>query len=155
MKSWNSLMLLVGLLLLIAILGIFLEIFNSENPDRKADNSFCGVKSEYPSHYLSMNDSVNINIGKSLFRELCASCHNKNMTDDLTGPALYGAFKRFDSDTLKIFRYLKDPAKYLATENDQRMILLHEEFGKMTKPRDNNLSNNELQSILLFIERIY
>ena len=29
--------------------------------------------------------------GKTLFKDNCASCHNKNMKDDMTGPALGGA----------------------------------------------------------------
>ena len=33
--------------------------------------------------------------GKALFKKNCASCHNKNMKDDMTGPALGGAEERW------------------------------------------------------------
>ena len=33
--------------------------------------------------------------GKDLFRNLCASCHNRNMVQDMTGPALGGVQERW------------------------------------------------------------
>ena len=33
--------------------------------------------------------------GKDLFRNLCGSCHNKNMVQDMTGPALGGVQERW------------------------------------------------------------
>ena len=36
-----------------------------------------------------------ISLGSVLFKNQCASCHNKNMRDDLTGPALAGVEKRW------------------------------------------------------------
>ncbi len=157
MKNWNSLIFLVGLLLVMVIAGIFMEIFRSENSNREEEtyDAFCAVRSEYPSHYLSRNDSINMEIGKALFRKLCAMCHNKTMTEDMTGPALEGALKRFDGDTLKLFRYVKNQAKYLQTEKDKRMIALNEEWSKMAKPPNEELTLNELKSILLYIEKKY
>lgn len=35
--------------------------------------------------------------GKTLFQNQCASCHNKNMKDDLTGPALGGFDTRWSA----------------------------------------------------------
>ena len=32
--------------------------------------------------------------GEALFKANCASCHNRNMKDDLTGPALGGVEER-------------------------------------------------------------
>ena len=39
--------------------------------------------------------SVDIAAGKTLFKNQCASCHNKNMKDKLTGPALGGVQERW------------------------------------------------------------
>ena len=36
-----------------------------------------------------------IEAGKTLFKNNCASCHNKNMKDKLTGPALGGTQERW------------------------------------------------------------
>lgn len=33
--------------------------------------------------------------GQAIFQNYCASCHNKNMKDDLTGPALGGVQERW------------------------------------------------------------
>src|SRR5687768_8057057 len=38
-----------------------------------------------------------VETGKTLFMNQCASCHNKNMKDDLTGPALGGVEDRWSS----------------------------------------------------------
>jgi hypothetical protein len=139
------------------IAGIFVEVFKSENynSEEEAYNGFCGVRSEFPSHYLARNDSINMETGKSLFRNLCAMCHNKTMTEDMTGPALEGALKRFDGDTLKFFRYVKNQEEYLQTEKDKRMIALNKEWWGMSKPTNEDLTLNELKSILLYIERRY
>lgn len=157
MKNWNSLIFLVGLLLVMVIGGIFMETFRSENSngDEETYDAFCGFRSEPPSHYLARNDSINMEIGKALFKNLCAMCHNKTMTDDMTGPALEGTLKRFDGDTLKIFRYIKNQAEYLQTEKDKRMIALNKEWSEMSKPPNEDLTLNELKSILLYIEKKY
>ena len=39
--------------------------------------------------------SPNLKKGKLLFRNYCASCHNKNMMDDLVGPALKNVDQRW------------------------------------------------------------
>ncbi len=157
MKNWNSLIFLVGLLLVMVIAGIFMETFKSENANHEEEtyDAFCVVRSEYPSHYLARNDSINMETGKALFRNLCAMCHNKTMTEDMTGPALEGALKRFDGDTLKIFRYVKNQEKYLQTEKDKRMIAMNKEWWEMSKPTNEDLTLNELKSILLYIEKKY
>ena len=36
-----------------------------------------------------------VEAGKTIFMNQCASCHNKNMKDDLTGPALAGLQERW------------------------------------------------------------
>ena len=77
------------------------------------------------------------------------------MKDDMAGPALEGVFKRIDSDTLKLFEYVKNPEKYLQTKKDKRMILLHKQFGISAKPTNEDLTLNELKSILLYIEKRY
>lgn len=77
------------------------------------------------------------------------------MTEDMTGPALSGSIKRFDYDTLKFARYIRHPETYLHPEKDKRMILLHEQYGKMPKPVYENLTLDEVKSILLYIERNY
>ena len=42
-----------------------------------------------------MAQEANIAEGNTLFKNNCASCHNKNMKDDLTGPALGGVEERW------------------------------------------------------------
>lgn len=44
-----------------------------------------------------LHAAPNLDKGKSLFKDNCASCHNKNMKDDMTGPALGGLQERWAS----------------------------------------------------------
>ncbi|MBI5914780.1 MAG: cytochrome c, partial [Bacteroidetes bacterium] len=44
---------------------------------------------------LFAQDPAAIEAGKVLFKNNCASCHNKNMKDKLTGPALGGLQERW------------------------------------------------------------
>jgi Cytochrome c len=49
--------------------------------------------------------------GKMLFLNNCASCHNKNMRDTLTGPPLRGMHNYFQ-DEKQFLVYLNDKNKY-------------------------------------------
>lgn len=59
--------------------------------------------------------------GKSLFKAKCASCHNINMKSDMTGPALSGAFGRWDNDLSKMTEFIRNPDVYLETKADKRL----------------------------------
>ncbi len=38
-----------------------------------------------------LSAAPDIEVGKNLFKNNCAACHNKSMKDDMTGPALSGS----------------------------------------------------------------
>ena len=44
--------------------------------------------------------------GKALFKANCASCHNKNMIDDMTGPALGGINERWDGREELLYKWI-------------------------------------------------
>ena len=153
MKNWNILLSLIGLFLIILILiGIK---FKSDNKEIK-EQKYCGTTSKTYNHsYQNGPDSISIVIGKKLFKEQCAMCHNKTMKDDLTGPALKGAIRRFNNDTIQFAKYLINQENYLSSENDHRILLLHERFEKIQKPKYRELSMNDIKSIIEYIEKIY
>jgi hypothetical protein len=142
-------LLLIAVVTSILFYGIFIP---AEPADELSDAQWgCGTSSLYS--ITAGNDSINYNIGKNVFANLCASCHNKNMIDDLTGPALSGSISRFGNDTSRYFEYVKSPHLYLLKELDARVVSLHKEFGEVEKPGFEGLTQNELKSILLYVDR--
>src|SRR5688572_14846804 len=92
-----------------------------------------------------------IETGKTIFSNQCASCHNKNMKDDLTGPALAGVEDRWSA-------YGKDEL-YNWIRNSQVMISAGHpravELWSRWKPTVMNsfpaFTDEELESIFLYI----
>ena len=60
-------------------------------------------------------DEAAINAGKALFKTNCASCHNRNMKDDLTGPALGGVEERWaDYDREDLYKWINNSQAMIA-----------------------------------------
>jgi hypothetical protein len=64
---------------------------------------FCGITPEMGNKQLML--------GKMLFMNNCASCHNKNMKSALTGPLLRD-MRKFIQDEKQFLVYLNDKDKY-------------------------------------------
>jgi cytochrome c2 len=92
--------------------------------------------------------------GKTLFQNNCASCHNKNMKSDLTGPALgdvetrWAAYPRTD-----LYKWIR---------NSQSMINSHprgKELWAKWQPTVmnsfNGLSDQDIENILAYIQCMY
>lgn len=58
--------------------------------------------------------------GKKLFLENCAACHNINMVDDMTGPALYGVEKGW-SNRADLIHFIQNPQE-LINNNHERAV---------------------------------
>ena len=76
------------LVLLLVILGSV--VYSAMRKPAKADLDFGTV----PVNRQQPSDLV-YQAGRQLFVANCAACHNRNMTDDLTGPALAGVEERW------------------------------------------------------------
>ena len=93
--------------------------------------------------------------GKALFKMHCAFCHNKNMRDNMTGPALGGVYERWYPDTTQLTAYLRDPAAFLDTTQLARPLQLHREWGEMVKPTYQTLTDDDIWNLLAYIEAVY
>lgn len=68
--------------------------------------------------------------GKTLFMSKCASCHNPNMTQKATGPALGGLEERHKwADHKELQKWINNPAGYMATDSYTQG--LKAEYGSM------------------------
>jgi len=98
---------------------------------------------------------ASIEEGKALFRNQCASCHNRNMKDNLTGPALGGTQERWaaypESD---LYRWIRNsPA--MISEGHPRATELWNEWKPNVMNTFLNLTDVEIESILLYIDDAY
>ena len=143
--TWFIGLILCGLIFLL-INSLFQKI-----AERKEPVGFCGVSDLPKRHFLDTLPKADFTIGKKLFRENCASCHNKDMKSDMTGPALGGTIKLWKNDTSELLLYIKDSPKYLSHSSNQRILQLHENFGEIVSHKF-DLSIDELKAIISYIE---
>ncbi len=94
-----------------------------------------------------------IKTGKRLFKANCGSCHHRNMVDDLTGPALKGVRERWsDFPKQDLYNWIKNPAK-LIHQQHPRALYLWQKWNKEPMPAFANLSNDDVEAILTYINQ--
>ncbi|MBL7806933.1 MAG: c-type cytochrome [Saprospiraceae bacterium] len=90
--------------------------------------------------------------GKDLFVANCAACHNKNMKDDLTGPALSGTEDRWSAFPRKdLYAWIRNSQALIATGHPRA----NEVWAKWKPTLMNNfpsLTDEQIESILLYIK---
>lgn len=90
--------------------------------------------------------------GKELFIANCASCHNKNMKDDLTGPALAGTEERWAAFPRKdLYAWIRNSQALIATGHPRATEL----WAKWKPTLMNNfagLTDEQIESLLLYIK---
>src|SRR6056297_4106070 len=99
--------------------------------------------------------AVDLDAGKSLFRSQCASCHNKNMKDDLTGPALGGTQERWAEypreDLYTWIRY----SQRMISDGHPRATELWGTWKPTVMNNFPNLTDQEIENVLAYIQGVY
>ena len=96
---------------------------------------------------LQITDEDRIVTGKSIFLQKCASCHSINM--NLTGPALKGVTKRWESQSV-MFDFIRNSQMVIA--KDVYAKSLFNKWNKVPMPPFSYLTDEDIQSILLYIK---
>ncbi len=91
--------------------------------------------------------------GKAIFMAKCASCHNANMRDKSTGPALGGVQGRW-ADQKKLYAWIRNNAAVLAS-GDAYANSLYNEYGKSNMTIFANITDPEIAAVLSYIETKY
>ncbi len=86
--------------------------------------------------------------GKELFNSLCAACH-KPYSNSI-GPALNGVTDRRDMEW--IYSWIKNSAAMIASGDAQANEIFNE-WGQTAMPAFPQLSNNEIDNILAYVEQ--
>ena len=94
----------------------------------------------------------NASKGKMLFINNCATCHNKNMKDRLTGPAL-GDWRNYLKDENEMLLLLHNSKAYLKKDKQLRKKL--KEFEGTECTTFPNLNLKDIKAIIAYIDEKY
>ena len=94
-------------------------------------------------------------VGATLFRNQCASCHNKNMKDNSTGPALGGVEERWaDWPRQDLYAWIRN-SQGMISQGHPRAKALWAEWSPKVMTNFPALSDAEIEGILLYINNQY
>jgi cytochrome c2 len=91
--------------------------------------------------------------GKTLFTNQCATCHNKNMKDNLTGPALGGVQERWAAfPRTDLYKWIRNSQSLISSGHPRATELWSK--WKPTVMSNFNLTDIEIENILAYIEGV-
>ncbi len=94
-------------------------------------------------------------LGASLFQTNCASCHNRNMRSDLTGPALGGTEERWaDYPREDLYRWIRY-SQQMIEGGHPKAVQLWNDWRPNVMQNFPNLSDHDIESMLLYINNMY
>ena len=95
--------------------------------------------------------------GKALWRENgCASCHNNNMKDDLTGPALGGVEERWAGEPREhLYEWIQNSQALINTGKSARALAVWDQWKPVNMNTYTNLSDGDVEHLLAYINGQY
>lgn len=92
--------------------------------------------------------------GKDLFKNNCASCHNRNMHSDLTGPALGGVRERWAAyPRTDLYQWVRNSQALVKTGHPRAKELWNKWSSVM--PPVNSLQDEDIEAILTYVDEQY
>ena len=99
--------------------------------------------------------AANVEEGKVLFRNQCATCHNRDMKSKLTGPALGGTEERWaDYPREDLYSWIRNSQAMISTGHP-RATQLWNEWKPVVMNNFLNLSDQEIENILAYVQFVY
>ena len=98
---------------------------------------------------LHLSAEVSPDIGKSLFRTNCKTCHNANMKSQSTGPALGGVMDRWESEA-DLYAWIRN-SQALVKTGHPRANEIYAEYNKSVMTAFPNLTDDEIGSLMAYI----
>ncbi len=95
-----------------------------------------------------------IDQGKALFKANCAQCHNRNMKDDLTGPALGGVRDRWESEEM-LYSWIRNSTGLATSGESAYATNLYNTWNKSPMNPFPNLKDEEIAAILAYVDCMY
>lgn len=134
--------------MLALLMGILLLAIRATGGNSRKNDRYCGtVCTVSPSEHLP-----GYSTGKTLFSANCASCHSKNMKDDLTGPALGGTRQRWSTYPRKdLYEWIRNSQSMIKKGHPRARVL----WSKWKPVVMNNfpaLTDEQIEYLLLYME---
>lgn len=123
--------------------------------------SVCGTSfacgTVMPAYQVPAELTEDYELGKTIFRNNCAACHAGDMRTHLTGPALAGSAERWAEHGGKeaLYTFIQNSQKMIQEGNNERANLLWEEWGPTVMNSFLNLSEEELDAVMVYIEEVH
>lgn len=96
-----------------------------------------------------------LDAGKNLFKTNCASCHNRNMKDDLTGPALGGVEERWaDYPQEDLYTWIRNSQKMIS-DGHPKAVELWNDWKPTVMNNFPALTDEEIANILAYVQGVY
>ena len=134
------------------LIGLTIAFCTNTNYDKEPvytyQNSRPLIAQKTPSSTQIMNQN-----GKQLFKNNCAACHNRNMRDDLTGPALAGVRDRWQGREELLYEWIRNSQKMIAS-GDPYSIDLYNKWNKSVMTSFPNLTDNDIKDLLEYIDEV-
>ncbi len=102
---------------------------------------------------FSIYGQVSPEAGKTVFKNYCASCHNKNMVSDMTGPALAGVEDRWDTEE-NLYAWIRNSQAMIFETGHPRAIELWNEYKPSAMTAFPQLTDDDIASTLLYINGV-
>lgn len=103
--------------------------------------------------FSALAQEANIDAGKTLFKNQCAACHNKDMKSKLTGPALGGVQDRWD-DEADLYGWIRNSQGMIAAGNP-RAVEIWNEWKPTVMNSFPNLTDEDIANVLAYIDCTY
>jgi len=98
---------------------------------------------------------ADIDAGKTLFKNQCAACHNKNMKDAMTGPALGGTQERWaDYPREDLYAWVRN-SQALISKGQARAVQLWNDNKPIVMNNFPALTDQEIENVLGYIDAVY
>lgn len=135
--------------LLAAVIFVLLAVvFMSLKSEPKEEMLF-GCGNALPSYIVK---SAQYQLGNDLFKLNCASCHNKNMKDKLTGPALEDVESNWSKFPRKdLYNFIRHSQAMIKAKHP-RALKLWKKHKPVIMNDFSSLTDEEIESILHYIK---
>lgn len=111
---------------------------------------FCAIALVLVALFSGNAKAADVQNGKGLFLEKCASCHNNNMVTDMTGPALYGVQGRWEEYPDALYAWIRNSVATAESGNPRAKVMINWAASQMTSFE--NLSDAQIDDILAYVE---
>ena len=137
-------------LILVTVIALMMNSFLQETEvEEIAYMGVCGIGG---SGYYSITDTTDYGRGKALFKNNCASCHNKDMKSKMTGPALGGVSERWAAYPKEdLYNWIRSSQQMIA-EGHPRALEMWDEWKPTVMNNFPALTDEDIENILAYIE---